>query len=329
MSINASWLRMFLEMRRRHDFTRGAVACLGVQDAMFTHAVAAELIAERGVEPVTIPTNERRFHYSRNQRQFSPDPRHYMSIHDLFRMLGYDKIDALDAFPNDGPDLLWDLNNPVPAEWHGQYDLLFDIGVLEHVADIFQAIENVGALVRVGGWLCLNVPLLSPINTCFFHPNPPFYFDVLSANGFDSFDCWINWMPDWDQRHDIRTMWLNYQYNDDVEIARPHFFTTLFLMARKREHVENFKPVLQNFYRNWHAGQPLMPSAPEADSAASTAWRFPTAGSALTEEQRRFLAVESHGIAIAPVPIHAPITARPQPGIAEQMIAGGREQLYL
>lgn len=37
MSINASWLRVFLEMRKRYDFN-GHVVVWGVQDVDMTHA---------------------------------------------------------------------------------------------------------------------------------------------------------------------------------------------------------------------------------------------------------------------------------------------------
>ena len=105
--------------------------------------------------------------------------------------------------------------------------------------------------------MILYLPMVSPINSCMFHPNPPFYYDNLAANGFENLNGWINWMPDWDQRDDIRTIWLNYRYNDDVYIWRPRYFTVMWFMAQKRQHVGSFRPALQNFYKEWHAGTAL------------------------------------------------------------------------
>jgi hypothetical protein len=367
MSVNASWLRMFLEMQRRHRFRTGQAIALGVQDVMFNHATADNLLSERKVEPKEIPEHERTFALSRNQKQFTQDPRHYMSVKDLFRMIGYESLVTLDAFENDGPDLLWDLCKPIPVEWHNKYDVLFDIGVMEHTADIFQALENVGNLVKVGGWIALYLPMVSPINSCIYHPNPPFYFDILAGNGFHNFDAWINWMPDWDQQNDIRTVWLNYKYNDDVYIWRPRFYTIMFFIAQKREHVGDFKTVLQNFYQEWFAGVKLFGTtqddlikkqAVRSDTAAiavtqesrssfarslinklrgsgentvRSRWMHPTAMNEPTAPQLARFPLNESGVPHAPECVVAPVDSRPQSDIPEQMAVGSplREQLYL
>lgn len=365
MSVNASWLRMFVEMRRRHAVQNGAVLALGVQDVMFTHEVAESLLRERKVDFSTVPSRERTFHLSRNQRQFTQDPNHYMSVRDLYKMMGFSSLETLDAFENDGPDMLWDLCTPIPESWHNKYDVVFDIGVLEHTCDIFQALENAANLVKPGGWMILYLPMVSPINSCLYHPNPPFYFDILAKNGFENFSAWINWMPDWDQQNDIRTIWLNYQYNDDVYIWRPRYYTVMWFMAQKREHVGNFSLVLQNFYKEWHAGQTLFATREnqllERRGATATAadggpmpvntrfhrgmlgwmrrqfiaevspWPHPTAMSSPSSAQIARFPLNEAGVSHGEVCVVPPIDSRPQPDIPEQMLVGNppREQLYL
>ncbi len=366
MSVNASWLRMFVEMSRRHGLRGGDALALGVQDVMFTHAVAEDLFRERQVSFTTLPLSERAFHLSRNQRQFTKDPRHYMSIKDLYTMMGYRSLETLDAFENDGPDLLWDLCHPISKAWHNKYDLVFDIGVLEHTCNIFQALENVANLVMPGGWIILYLPMVSPINSCMYHPNPPFYFDILSGNGFHNFDAWINWMPDWDQQNDIRTIWLNYQYNDDVYIWRQRFFTVMWFMAQKREHVGTFRTVLQNFYKEWHAGKELFATSQDDllrqaglsdvgtvrmahasrsafarsvlamlsgrdEERAASPWAHPTTMSKSTPAQVARFPLNENGVPHATECVMAPVDSQPQPDIPEQMTVGTppREQLYL
>ena len=365
MSVNASWFRMFFEKHRQHNFGTGDVVALGVQDVMFPHDVAAQLFQERQFPYQVVPPAERTYALSRNQKQFTQDPNHYMGIKDLFRMAGHKSLVTLDAFENDGPDVLWDLCQPIPKEWHNKYDVLFDIGVLEHTSDIFQALENVANLVKVGGWIALYLPMVSPINSCIYHPNPPFYFDILSAHGFHNFDAWINWMPDWDQQNDIRTVWLNYKYNDDVYIWRPRYYTIMFCMAQKREYVSEFKPVLQNYYKEWFAGSKLFDTKQEdllkaglSDLAATTIvqrkrssfaadlinrlsgrgptraknlWSHPTAMSTPTAAQIARFPLNEFGVPHAPECITTPIDSRPQLDIPEQMTVGSpaREQLYL
>ncbi len=368
MSVNASWMRMFLEMQRRCNFSKGDALALGVQDVMFTHEEAAQLMRERKTDFRVLADSERNYHLSRNQTQFTSDPRHYMDVKDLFSMLGYGSLTTLDAFENDKPDIQWNLCDPMPESMHNKFDLLFDIGVLEHTADIFQSLENAGNLVKPGGWMILYLPMVSPINTCMFHPNPPFYFDNLAQNGFGNFVSWINWMPDWDQQTDIRTVWLNYQYNDDVYIWKPRYYTVMWFMAQKLEYKNIFKPALQNFYKEWHAGGKLF-STMETDlmngvegrpltgvhasahilSAAAARskfaaeilrrfnpkiacpWQQPSAQFDPTALQLAKYPLCELGVPYASEPTVPPIDSRTQADVPEQMLVGPsmREQLYL
>ena len=362
MSINASWLRMFIEMARRYGFPSGDTIALGVQDVMFDHETAAELLKERGLRVVPLAAGERTYGFTRNQRQYNQNPNHYMGVKDLFKMMGHSSLKTLDAFENDGPDLLWDLCKPIPAAWHNSYDLLFDIGVLEHTSDIFQSLENAANLVKVGGWIVLYLPMASPINTCMYHPNPPFYYDILAANGFHHMDGWINWMPDWDQQNDIRTIWLNFKYNDDVYIWQPRFYTVMLFVAQKREHVGEFRPVLQNFYKAWFAGERVLSSSSDESlrqqaglsaqaaiasaqskrhpfvrallqrfGATASIWSHPTAKSEPTAAQLNRFPLNDLGAPYAPAFTVLPAGSRGQTDIPEQMIVGSppREQLYL
>jgi hypothetical protein len=198
-----------------------------------------------------------------------------------------------------------------------------------------------------------------------YHPNPPFYFDILAGNGFHNFDAWINWMPDWDQQNDIRTIWLNFRYNDDVNVMRSRFYTIMCFIAQKSEHVGRFKPILQNYYKEWHAGGklfdqskaslPIASGAGLSDFAAigasydkrsafareviasltsvSVAPKFahPTAMSDPSPEQLSRFPPNESGAPYAIESVVLPVDSRPQADIPEQMIVGSpaREQLYL
>lgn len=251
MSINASWLRLFLEMRKRYGF-HGSVVIWGVQDVNMNHTEAAKVLWERTCSCADIPQLERNYMLSKSQRQWTSDPQRFMHTKDLFRMMEFTRTLTLDAFPHEHPDIVWDLNQPLPEQYKQKFDLLIDIGVIEHTTNGFQALENAGSLLTVGGHLVSFTPLLFQIQTAVFHPNPPFYYDILSANGFGNFTSYVNWIPDWDQHTDIRTIWLSYEYNDAVTIFREHYYTALFVVAQKMEHVDKFRTVMQNYYVKWH-----------------------------------------------------------------------------
>jgi SAM-dependent methyltransferase len=61
----------------------------------------------------------------------------------MFEGLGFTGIESLDYSPYQNATHVWDLNQPVPQDWHGQFDFIFDGGTLEHVFNIPQAFANV------------------------------------------------------------------------------------------------------------------------------------------------------------------------------------------
>jgi NADH-quinone oxidoreductase subunit H len=58
---------------------------------------------------------------------------------------------AIDISDYEGATHVWDLNQPVPQDWHGRYSFIFDGGTLEHVFNLPQAFANVLNMLRPGG----------------------------------------------------------------------------------------------------------------------------------------------------------------------------------
>ncbi len=69
----------------------------------------------------------------------------------MFRGLGFGEIETLDFSDFENASLTWDLNQPVPEDWHGQFGFIYDGGTLEHVFDVAQSFRNVGDMLAPGG----------------------------------------------------------------------------------------------------------------------------------------------------------------------------------
>ena len=69
----------------------------------------------------------------------------------LFRNLGFGEIETMDYAPYEGPVIEQDLNEPVPAKLHNEFDFIFDGGTIEHVFNVPQALENVYKMLKPGG----------------------------------------------------------------------------------------------------------------------------------------------------------------------------------
>lgn len=83
----------------------------------------------------------------------------------MFRSLGFGDVESLDFSDFEGAQLLCDLNQPVPEEWHGQFDFIFDGGTLEHVFNVPQALRNMFDMLSPNG----RFVALNPLNNWVGH----------------------------------------------------------------------------------------------------------------------------------------------------------------
>ena len=104
---------------------------------------------------------------------------------DLFRALGATSVHSLDASDYEGATLVHDLNQPIPAIWRDDYDVVYDGGTLEHVFNFPVALRNCMELVRPGGELFLHTPGNNWFGHGFYQFSPELFFRAFSAeNGF-------------------------------------------------------------------------------------------------------------------------------------------------
>src|SRR5687768_5766160 len=72
--------------------------------------------------------------------------------------LGAHTIAVLDYSPYEGATIVHDLNQPIPAEYWGQFDAIIDGGSLEHVFNFPVAMSNLMRMLKIGGQVFLKSP---------------------------------------------------------------------------------------------------------------------------------------------------------------------------
>jgi len=103
----------------------------------------------------------------------------------FLRWLGFERIDSMDFSEYEGCSLTHDLNEPVPEEWHGRYDVVFDGGTLEHVFHFPNAIANAMNLVRDGGHFVTCTTSNNYNGHGFYQFSPELFCRIFeAANGF-------------------------------------------------------------------------------------------------------------------------------------------------
>lgn len=103
----------------------------------------------------------------------------------FYRVLGFDVL-FLDLYypPTRNPSVVrLDLNEPIPAVFQNQFDVVLDGGTVEHCFNAPQAMKNCAEAVKVGGILDNGNPLFS-MNHGFYNFSPIFYSRFFEVNGF-------------------------------------------------------------------------------------------------------------------------------------------------
>ena len=78
---------------------------------------------------------------------------------ELLLNLGASTVEAMDFSAYERAPVVHDLNQPVPAQWHQQYDTIFDGGTLEHVFNFPTAVKNCMQMLKPqGNFVSITIP---------------------------------------------------------------------------------------------------------------------------------------------------------------------------
>jgi hypothetical protein len=104
---------------------------------------------------------------------------------EVFKLLGAQVVDSLDATNYEQATIVADLNQPIPQNLHGQYDLVYDGGTLEHVFNVPQALRNIMSLAKVGGTVVIQTMANNWLGHGFYQFSPELFHRVFSPeNGY-------------------------------------------------------------------------------------------------------------------------------------------------
>ena len=169
-------------------------------------------------------------------------------------------VDSLDFSDYQGATILHDLQQPIPGELRGKYDLVLDGGTMEHVFNLPAALANAIRLVRVGGLVYINSPCNNLSGHGFYQFSPELMYRVMSRdNGMAMLLTRIGvaCVPSVEKTFFHRVYDVvdpdSVQRRVGLQTSRPVY---MMVMARKTEDAELFsRPVLQSDYRRkWTSG---------------------------------------------------------------------------
>ena len=176
--------RMLAELTRKHDLN-GAFCTFGrlypVQGITFD--LARDILAETGHADTGNAVLD-----AAGGAGDDPIPDEHL----LFRALGFDVSESLDALPDEQPTHLCDLNRPtLPDEIYNRFDLVYNNGTLEHVFHVPNMLANMTKMLKVGGVAAHVLPVNNHVGHGFYQFSPNMAFDYYHKNGFDILDSWV------------------------------------------------------------------------------------------------------------------------------------------
>ncbi|MBQ9359704.1 MAG: class I SAM-dependent methyltransferase [Lachnospiraceae bacterium] len=109
----------------------------------------------------------------------------------FFRTWGFDEVHALDVSGYEGADIIFNLNDELPEELEGKFDVVYDGGVIEHVFNVSIALMNICRLVKKGGLIFNLNPVYNYLHNIYWNISPELFMDFYSANEYKILDCSI------------------------------------------------------------------------------------------------------------------------------------------
>lgn len=104
---------------------------------------------------------------------------------EFFKLLGFDKVQSVEFGTTEGADYVWDLNYPVPTEWHANADFIYDGGTVEHIFHVPNCMDNICRMLKDGGRVAHEGGVSGAIDHGFYAIQPTLYNDFYRANGFE------------------------------------------------------------------------------------------------------------------------------------------------
>jgi SAM-dependent methyltransferase len=253
MAIDHTLLGMFKTMQERYRLS-GDIVTIGVQDVMFSHEDGERFFRERGYQYTTLDQASRTYRKSKAQTVYEGifNVKNPMHMHDLFRMMGFANVASLDAFDADNPTILHDMNKPIPEQYKNKFDVVFDVGSMEHVFDVKHFVQNCVEMTKPGGTLMIYDALVGWHNECFYNFQTPFFFDIFRANGFEDISVYLNYFPKYHDFGSGKTTWLRFEYGDRPTFRKANYNTHILFIGRRAKALPEFVVPMQGYYASYY-----------------------------------------------------------------------------
>ncbi len=105
---------------------------------------------------------------------------------------GSTRVRSTDNSDFEGATYIHDMNQALPPSLHGQFDSVLDLGCLEHIFNIPQALKNCSLFCKPGGQIIHVLPANNFCGHGFWQFSPELFFSLYSAeNGYEQTEVYL------------------------------------------------------------------------------------------------------------------------------------------
>jgi hypothetical protein len=175
----------------------------------------------------------------------------------FWRELGFDSASSIDAQSFEGATHIIDLNHhAIPDTLKNHFDLILDIGTMEHVFHVPNYLANLFDLVRTGGYIWQTLPMNNWVNHGFYQFSPTLLNDFYVQNHWKIIDRRII---------QIDEHWANivnqYAFDDEDNFVEPlqkldnQFYYASIIVQKTKEATYNCIPQQYTYLKHQWTGQ--------------------------------------------------------------------------
>ncbi len=178
-----------LAIEHKKHSIRGDVLTLGQQSVHATLDEVKSIFKKQGVSLKNLPADFDTKNRIPDWKGTKYDA--YTNCQAVLSLLGAKKVLAADVSGYENPDIVMDLNLPVDKKYYNAFDVILDIGTLEHIFNLPQALENIKSMCKPGGTIILGTWTSNDINHGFYQICPTLFHDYFASNDFENFSCFV------------------------------------------------------------------------------------------------------------------------------------------
>lgn len=166
---------------------------------------------------------------------------------EYFLSLGFKSVASMDVSGYEEASIICNLNEDIPPELQGKFDVVYDGGSTEHMFNVPKAFENYNKLLRVGGLIMHALPSTGNLDHGFYMFSPTLLYDYYSQNEWAIKTNYMIQLP-----YDNMNSWKIYEYSEPGPFLEHIEFKGrwgMFFVAQKQAKSTHDNDISQNYFR--------------------------------------------------------------------------------